>query len=98
MSQFEPHFNGPEYLPPRDHDRLASQNARVLALMIDGVWRTHAEIAAAIGDSNQSSLSAQLRHLRKDRFGAYIVSKRSRSKHLFEYQLVPRIKETLFEI
>jgi len=47
------------------------------------------EIAAAAGDP-EASVSAQLRHLRKPRFGSYVVEKRprgDRSAGLFEYRV-----------
>ncbi len=58
--------------------------------MRDGRWRTLQEIADVTGDP-QASISAQLRHLRKPRFGGYTVEKRRRGlpEHgLYEYQLV----------
>jgi len=57
--------------------------------MSDGDWRTLSEIGEATGDP-VASVSAQLRHLRKRRFGAYIVDKRSRGDRalgLFEYRV-----------
>jgi len=40
------------------------------------------------GDSS-NSITAQFRHLRKDRFGAHTVNRRYISDGLFEYQLIP---------
>ena len=82
-------FNGSDYNPTFDNARLTGQIKRIYALMIDGKWRTLAEIETATGDG-QASISAQLRHLRKDRFGKHTVNKRSRGERengLFEYQL-----------
>lgn len=59
--------------------------------MADGQWRTFAEIHALTGDG-EASISAQLRNLRKNRFGAHQVERRSRgdrSRGLWEYRLVP---------
>ncbi len=86
-----PRFNGPEYSPPVDHVRLTDQHVRIRALMLDGWWRTLAEISEAIG-APAASVSAQLRHLRKERFGSYIVGRRKRGdrkKGLFEYRVAP---------
>lgn len=83
-------FNGSDYDPALDNDRLKKQIGRVYSCMIDGRWRTLSEIETVTGDP-QSSISAQLRHLRKDRFGSYVVNKQRRGerKHgLFEYQLL----------
>jgi len=88
---FEPHFNGPEYVPARDHARLTKQLDRIRRLMLDGRWRTLKQIATITHDP-ETSVSAQLRHLRKPRFGSYIVNRRhsgDRRAGLFEYQLRP---------
>ena len=82
-------FNGPSYDPATDNARLNNQLGRVFRSMIDGTWRTLQEIATVTGD-HEASISAQLRHLRKERFGSYTVNKRPRGdRHhgLFEYQL-----------
>lgn len=85
----EPHFNGPEYNPEQDHSRLLAQHQRIKNLMLDGQWRTLNEIRDEL-NIPPSSISAQLRHLRKPRFGGYKVDKRakgSRYKGLFEYRI-----------
>jgi len=85
-----PHFNGPHYDPAHDHARLTRQIGRVYNSMIDGEWKTLREIADITGDP-EASISAQLRHLRKPRFGSYIVKlqpRGDRSLGLFEYQLL----------
>jgi hypothetical protein len=84
-------FSGPDYDPALDQKRLEKQMGRIYELMKDGKWRTLKEIAEVTHDP-ESSVSAQLRHLRKPRFGGYILNKRRRgtkSKGLFEYQLLP---------
>ncbi len=83
-------FAGSDYDPAMDDARLTKQMGRVYACMIDGQWRTLAEIAAVPHDP-EASVSAQLRHLRKERFGSYTVNKRPRGQResgLFEYQLL----------
>lgn len=85
-----PHFNGPEYDPQHDHARLTGQILRVFSLMRDGVWRTLSEISDRTGDP-AASVSAQLRHLRKPRFGSYMVERRARGDRnngLFEYRVI----------
>jgi hypothetical protein len=96
-----PDFNGPDYEPEHDHARLTGQIKRVFDLMSDGTWRTLAEIEACTGDP-PASISAQLRHLRKKRFGSFIVLKRPRGERvhgLWEYQLQPPVtpEASLFE-
>lgn len=84
-------FNGDDYNPPRDDPRLRRQVFRVFVTMIRGRWRTLQEITRITGDP-EASVSAQLRHLRKPRFGSYIVEKRHRgaeSSGLYEYRLLP---------
>jgi hypothetical protein len=86
---FKRHFAGPEYNPVFDAERLSGQMKRVYNVMKDGHWRTLREIEDMTKDPS-SSISAQLRHLRKDQFGAHTVNKRRRGegkKGLYEYQL-----------
>lgn len=83
-------FNGAVYNPALDDARLTGQLQRIFDLMKDGHWRTLNEISEATGDP-QASVSCQLRHLRKLRFGSHIVNKRvrgDRSQGLWEYQLL----------
>lgn len=82
-------FDGDVYDPAVDDRRLTGQIQRIYRLMSDHQWRTTGEIAAATGDP-QSSVLAQLGHLRKERFGAYLVEKRRRgdaSRGLWEYRV-----------
>ena len=91
----EPHFNGPNYVPELDFKRLTGQIKRVFYTMADGKWWTLAEIARFTRDP-EASVSAQLRHLRKDRFGGHTILKRRRGdpkQGLFEYCLVPNYSQ-----
>lgn len=81
-----PRFDGDVYQHAIDFSRLKGQILRVYQLMRDGRWRTLDEIARATGDP-VASVSAQLRHLRRDKFGGHVVNRRSRTGALFEYQL-----------
>lgn len=86
-----PRFNGSDYDKNHDLPRLTGQIKRVFACMSDGKWRTLEEIQAETGDP-QASVSAQLRHLRKPRFGLHAVEKRPRGERchgLWEYKLTP---------
>jgi len=90
-------FNGEVYDPKFDDQRLKKQLGRVFSCMRDGEWRTLSEIESLIGDP-QASVSAQLRHLRKKKFGAYVVNKRPRGERslgLFEYQLLSPVGELI---
>lgn len=81
-----PEFNGADYQPVRDKPRLQAQMARVYDLMADGQWRTLAEISAETGDP-PASVSAQLRHLRKKRFGGHRVDKENVGRGLYRYRV-----------
>jgi hypothetical protein len=84
------HFNGPDYQPERDHARLTAQQVEIFELVKDAKWRTLGQIAQAC-NAPEASVSAQLRHLRKERFGAHTVNKRYVRAGLYEYQLVPNL-------
>jgi hypothetical protein len=79
------HFEGPADEPDRT-GRLSTQLEDVKKLMLDGSWRTLDRIARATGHPH-ASISAQLRHLRKARFGSYQVSRRHVGNGLYEYQV-----------
>lgn len=84
-----PRFDGAGYDPAIDHVRLTRQIKRIFDLMSDASWRTLQEIADITGDP-AASVSAQLRHLRKKKFGSWVVNKRRRTpcSGLWEYQLL----------
>lgn len=83
---FDAHFNGDDYQPERDKERLRGQILRVWSEIKDGRWRTLRSIADATGDP-EASVSAQLRHLRKPRFGSNEIEKRYVRNGLYEYRL-----------
>jgi hypothetical protein len=85
MSQGTLYFEGPADEPTRE-ERLGRQLADIWQLMHDGRWRTLAEIEALTGHP-PASISAQLRHLRKARFGGHTVNKRHIQNGLYEYQV-----------
>jgi hypothetical protein len=81
-------FDGAVYDPQFDDARLDKQLGRVWSVVQDGRWRTLREIAQQTHDP-EASISAQLRHLRKPRFGGYIIKKRNRGdrvRGLYEYR------------
>ncbi|MFZ1975823.1 MAG: hypothetical protein WAU89_23480 [Candidatus Acidiferrales bacterium] len=90
-------FNGAEYDPALDNDRLESQMGRVFEAMRDGRWRTLGELTAITRDP-EASVSAQLRHLRKERFGSYTVQRQARGDRvsgLYEYRLLSPTGEVI---
>lgn len=80
-------FNGADYNHARDASRLTAQHERVLAVMQDHKPHTLSEIADITGDP-EASVSAQLRHLRKPRFGGHKIEKTYLGAGLYAYQLV----------
>lgn len=83
-----PPFDGADYTPKRDDPRLGAQYLRIFNLMSDQQWRTLPEMSAKTGDP-PASISAQLRHMRKERFGAHTINRRYLDAGLYEYQLIP---------
>jgi len=84
----QPRMHGETFDEPQDGSRLRKQLAAVKALMLDGHWRSLAEIAASV-KAPEASVSARLRDLRKASMGGYTVERRRRSVSQHEY----RIKE-----
>ena len=79
-------YEGP--VSARDCERLEGQTRAIYHLMRDAEWRTLDEISMTTG-APEPSVSAQLRHLRKLRFGGHTVNKRRRGNQ-WEYQLIVR--------
>lgn len=89
-------FSGPEYRPGPDQSRLTTQHGRIRDLVLDGRWRTLPEICVALKhlypwqNFPENSVQAQLRHLRKQRFGSHVVEKRrtgDESLGLYEWRV-----------
>jgi len=78
---------GPAYNESIDGPRIARQMDIIRDYMLDSGWRTLAEIEEATRYP-QASISAQIRHLRKPRFGGHIVNKQRRGNSgLWEYMV-----------
>ena len=67
-------FAGSNYEHERDAPRLTTQHDRIFNVMKDAIPRPLKEIAALTGDP-ESSISAQLRHMKKERFGGHAIEK-----------------------
>jgi hypothetical protein len=87
--QLDLRFNGADYNRSRDDVRLTGQILRVWDCVCDGKWRTLKEIAQETGDP-EASVSAQLRHLRKPRFGGYTVEREYINNGLYKYRVIPK--------
>ena len=83
---------GPAYEKALDETRVLDQMGRIKAFMLDGAWSTLREISA-VTHAPESSVSAQLRHCRKPRFGGFTVEKRRRTTGTWEYRLLPPVEE-----
>lgn len=92
-----PHCDGETYVHERDGSRLAGQRARVLAFMRGGKWHTLAEIALHTRDP-ESSVSARLRDLRKDKFGGHQVEREYVQQGLWRYRLVVKVEQLAMEL
>jgi len=86
MTQSELIFDGADYDHERDSQRLTGQLLRVKEAINDGRWYTLKQLSEITGDP-EASVSAQLRNLRKPRFGAYTINKRYIKAGLYEYAL-----------
>ena len=94
-----PDYDGSNYVRDLDRIRLSGQMKSIYYVMIDYEWRTLNEIAMITG-FGEASISAQLRNLRKERFGGYIVNKRRRGekeKGIWEYSLIGKPIQGEFE-
>jgi hypothetical protein len=80
-------FDGDDYNHERDSERLTGQLLRIFEVVKDSKWRTLKEIAMLTGDP-EASISAQLRHLRKPRFGSYEVEKQHIDRGLYKYRVI----------
>ncbi len=90
-------FDGSDYEHERDSQRLGNQYERVFSLMQDGKWRSLRSISDATG-APESSVSAQLRHMRKDRFGNHTVEKKHEGGGLYLYRVLVEEQQVAMEL
>jgi len=79
-------FDGATYEPSLDKPRLNKQLQAVFDVVKSGRWMSLSEISARTSFP-EASVSARLRDLRKERFGAYTVERRRVDGGLFEYRV-----------
>ena len=89
FTEGEMRFNGADYNPERDDVRLTGQILRIWGVVNDGRWYTLKDIYARTGDP-EASISAQLRHLRKSRFGGHIVEREYINNGLYKYRVLSK--------
>jgi len=82
-------FDGDTINQERDAPRLHRQLNAVRQRMECGSWMTLQELASELSFP-EPSISARIRDLRKDRFGARYVERRYRGRGLYEYKLHPK--------
>ncbi len=82
-------FDGEAVDPILDGPRLGRQLAAVrdYCLGLNGGFATLRQISEAVG-SGEASVSAQLRNLRKEKFGSFIVERCRGSGGLFFYRVL----------
>lgn len=81
-------FDGSDYVPALDDERLTTQLALVYRATCDHEWHTIEEIKQITGIVYDASVSKHLRHLRYKRFGNYLVEKRRVTLNgLWEYRV-----------
>ena len=81
-------FDG-AYVTKKDDERLTKQQKEIFDYMKDGQWYRLRDIANSTNHP-ESSVSAQIRNLRKPRFGGYTVETRyvkTENGGLYEYRL-----------
>ena len=93
VSESSPRFDGNTYDHKQDHARLTSQLTRVYDVIKDGRWHTLSSIANITGDP-EGSVSARLRDLRKEKFGAYDIQ-RTRRGNVFSYTCAGRQSDNI---
>ena len=81
-------FDGSDYVHNRDSTRLGTQLEQIRDFMEGRSHLTLQEISDATGHPH-ASVSAQLRNLRKPRFGGRTVEKKHISNGLYGYKLLP---------
>jgi hypothetical protein len=80
---------GPAYDEAKDGKRIKKQHEVIRDFMLGNTnWFTLSELGSLLRYP-EASISAQLRHLRKERFGSYLVDKRRRTVGTWEYHIAP---------
>ncbi len=88
MTQTLLHFDGADVIHERDSPRLTTQLDVIRTKMMDGQWWNVDELRIATGYPS-TSISAQIRNLRKPRMGGWTVERRHVGDGLYEFRLDP---------
>ena len=79
-------FDGADYDHIRDYTRLEGQIFDIYLSIKDERWYTLAQIERGTGHP-QASISAQLRNLRKPRFGGFVIKREHVKGGLYRYRI-----------
>jgi len=79
-------FDGHDYDHGRDCIRLTGQLERVFECLSDGEYKTFDDIRVVTGDP-VTSISAQIRNLRKDKFGGHTIDRMHCGNGLYKYRM-----------
>jgi hypothetical protein len=90
-------IDGETYNEQRDGARLSGQAKAVYDLMRDGRWRTLRRIADVV-EGSEAGVSARLRDLRKEKFGAYRVERQHVQGGLWQYRVLPPLPSDQSEL
>ena len=82
-------FDGDDYIHGRDKARLTGQLHKIYFYILNGKWVTLKQIAEATG-APEASISAQLRNLRKERFGGHTIEKEFVKNGIYRYRFVQK--------
>jgi len=88
MTQVLLRFDGADVVHERDSPRLTTQLETIRRMMMNGRWWTVAELEYATGHPG-TSISAQIRNLKKSRFGSWKVDRRYEGNGLYSFRLDP---------
>lgn len=87
-------FDGNTYDRKQDSKRLSSLLKRVRLIMLQGNWRTLKELKDETGGT-ESSVSARIRDLRKEKFGGHEIERKRIVGGLYAYRLIrPELKQS----
>lgn len=88
LVDFVSEFDGRHYDPEKDRERLTCQMKGVLECLLPGKWLTVSELSNKT-NYPEPSISAQLRNMRKVKFGGLDIPGRYRKgTRIFEYRLI----------
>ena len=85
-------FDGDDIVQERDKPRLTRRLSLIYNYMKDGCWCDVREVAGYLAAngmwSSETSVSANIRNLRKDKFGGYTVERVHIAGGYYRYRLV----------